>query len=412
MKRVLFSLLAVFAVGSLWADEVTVPPVEIPQGGVGIMSVNFKITSDIKYRDFQFDVNLPEGIDFVKNGAGVAQGENGDACSPYHKVTIGDRVLGFGFQAGITTDELLLKSGTLVNIQLTTTKDFENLPQELDATLTGVKVSVDASSEGATAYEAATIPFKIKIVENVVVLDENETELPAAAENVNVKVKRTIKANTWSTLCLPFDMTKVQFENVFGTDAKLAYFDEGAVTVEKGEGDAIENITIDFTIDDLSEGFTKCLPYVIKTSKDINEFPVDDVNIEPDEAVSKYYVGSKTKKWYGFYGTLHSGVQIPVDGLFLSENQFWYATESTKPLKGFRGYFKFDDVLTDKTKASTMLTFRVNGEVTAIDGINANQRVVEGVYDLQGRKVMVKDGDINNLQRGLYIINGKKVAIK
>ena len=143
---------------------------------------------------------------------------------------------------------------------------------------------------------------------------------------------------------------------------------------------------------------------------------MDDVNITPDEVNAKatYTTGNSRTgfKNYGFYGTLHSGVKIPVDGLFLSGNEFWYATENTKPLKGFRGYFKFDEVLSDKTKSASSMVFRVNGEVTAIDGINAEQRVTEGVYDLQGRKVMVKDGDINNLQRGLYIINGKKTVIK
>ena len=405
MKRVLFSLLAVFAVGSLWADEVTVPTVEIPQGGVGIMSVNFEITSDIKYRDFQFDVNLPEDIDFVRNEDNVAQGEKGDACTQYHAVTFGDRVLGFGYQAGITTDKLLLKSGTLVNIQLTTTKDFKNLPQELDATLTGVKVSVDASSEGASAYEVATIPFKIKIVENIVVLDEESTTAPVAVENTKVKVLRTINAGEWSTICLPFAMTAEQVATAFPeTTVELANF-TGVETINN-------NIKVKFaSVNPVAIEANH--PYIIRVSKAVSEFNVDDVDVDPQEAK---VTPVRKNSFIGTYiantilgGTKDSDID-PV--LFLSGGMF-YASWGTAKMKAFRGYFELNDlydVLTEDTNAK--ISIFVDDETTAIDGINANQRVVEGVYDLQGRKVMVKDGDINNLQRGLYIINGKKVAIK
>ena len=40
------------------------------------------------------------------------------------------------------------------------------------------------------------------------------------------------------------------------------------------------------------------------------------------------------------------------------------------------------------------------------------QHITEGVYDLSGRKIQLQDGDLNKLQKGVYIINGKKVTIK
>ena len=56
--------------------------------------------------------------------------------------------------------------------------------------------------------------------------------------------------------------------------------------------------------------------------------------------------------------------------------------------------------------------FIVDGEATSVDGIPSYQRVVEGVYDLSGRKIQLQDGDLNKLQKGVYIIDGKKVTIK
>lgn len=35
-----------------------------------------------------------------------------------------------------------------------------------------------------------------------------------------------------------------------------------------------------------------------------------------------------------------------------------------------------------------------------------------GVYDLQGRKMKIENNDLNSLQKGVYIIDGKKVTIK
>ena len=371
------------------------------------MSVNFKITSDIKYRDFQFDVNLPEGIDFVRNEDNVAQGEKGDACTQYHAVTFGDRVLGFGYQAGITTDKLLLKSGTLVNIQLTTTKDFKNLPQELDATLTGVKVSVDASSEGASAYEVATIPFKIIIVENMVVLDEEKSDPIATVSNTKVQVKRTINANEWSTICLPFAMDESQVKAAFGEDSevKLAEFIGCVRDDNKG------SLLLKFTC--IPSAIEANHPYLIKLNKDVTHekgFIVENVSIAPENEPTVEISGEDA--WFvGIYAPQLLGTsRQPV--LFISGNEFW-SSKGTATSKAFRGYFEIDglkDYLSVETGAK--IGFNVDDEVTAIEGINTNQRVVEGVYDLQGRKVMVKDGDINNLQRGLYIINGKKVAIK
>ena len=433
MKRVLFSLLAMFTVGSLWAqstveetdlsgfsDAFYNPATEVVQGKEALLPIYMK--SSAALTGCQVSIVLPKDVEFVEVGElnanryvknGILEGNVKDGVLTIFGAVVEDH----GFKAG---DDLLGYIKIKVSESMTT---GEYPVVYKDATMSGRRNVTDGVDGEAIVEKLDEVAISQEVTSKIIVtdrltLDENATEVPAAAENVNVKVKRTIKANTWSTLCLPFDMTAEQFKAVFGDDAKLAYFNSentATVTVEK-EGSNINNITINFTVDDLSLGFFGNYPYIIKLSKDITEFNVDDVNITPDEvnAKSTYTTGNSRTgiKNYGFYGTLHSGVKIPVDGLFLSGNEFWYATENTKPLKGFRGYFKFDEVLSDKTKSASSMVFRVNGEVTAIDGINAEQRVTEGVYDLQGRKVMVKDGDINNLQRGIYIINGKKVAIK
>ena len=86
--------------------------------------------------------------------------------------------------------------------------------------------------------------FTITIGEPVelrTVLDELSTEAPEAATGIDVRVRRTIKANEWSTLCLPFAMTAEQVTAAFGNEVKVGDFTGCTVDDETG------NITVNFT---------------------------------------------------------------------------------------------------------------------------------------------------------------------
>lgn len=50
--------------------------------------------------------------------------------------------------------------------------------------------------------------------------------------------------------------------------------------------------------------------------------------------------------------------------------------------------------------------------LTGISGVNATEGEPFDIYNLQGRKVKSKAYDLKGLPRGIYIINGKKVAVK
>ena len=256
------------------------------------------------------------------------------------------------------------------------------------------------------ANNGSDVTFKVKVLDKATdyfTLDENSTELPIARTGVNVKVKRTIKKDEWSTLCLPFDMTKEQVLNTFGDDVKLAYFED--YDVEK-EGSNVNTITVNFEEEDLSLGFSGNYPYLIKISKDVTEFTVDGVNIDPDEdnAVIEYTNGKNGNKKVVFgtcKGIYQANTTVPENSLFLNGNQFWYSTGKTK-MKAFRAYFTLDDILTDKSAGARI---NVTDETTGIKEVHGNTNA-EGTYDLQGRKVE------EPTNKGLYIVNGKKVVKK
>ena len=58
--------------------------------------------------------------------------------------------------------------------------------------------------------------------------------------------------------------------------------------------------------------------------------------------------------------------------------------------------------------ASATVTF---GDVTGIDGIQVEGEAFD-VYNLRGQKVRSNVTNFNGLQKGVYIVNGKKVMIK
>lgn len=242
---------------------------------------------------------------------------------------------------------------------------------------------------------ADDVTFKVNVV-NFLVLDETSTVAPVAAKGVNVKVKRTINANEWSTICLPFAMSEEQVKAAFGNDVELKNF--SSWSSETNTDDEIVSINVGFTSVSAIEANH---PYVIKVSTAISEFTVDGVNIDPDDA--EVVVG-KGKTKGTFYGNYVAGTAVPEENLFISGNKFYYSTGSTT-IKAFRGYFELRDVLEsyyDEAPSRVVFDF---GDVTGIQKISAQGQNDGIYYDLSGRRV-------EKPSKGVFIVNGKKVIIK
>ena len=239
---------------------------------------------------------------------------------------------------------------------------------------------------------------------NATVLDENSTTASTAAENVNLLVKRTINANEWSTICLPFAMTNAQVKTAFGSDVKLADFTSYVPTKE---GSDVVGLTINFKKVTAIEANH---PYMIKVSTKRTQFSIDNVTLAPTATPCKEYNNGQT---HGkFTGTYVADYEIPYNGndvnLFLSGNKLYYASSKTKHMKAYRASFWFSDILTTEgASARINMAFDDDAETT---GISLTPTLSEGEgawYDLQGRKL-----DKQPNAKGVYIHNGKKEVIK
>lgn len=380
MKRILICLLTFLSIGlNLQAQTVSVADIEALSSGE---TVQFKLhVSDVTaMTSMHFEVELPAtfsvtGVSATSDWAAMFSREGGVVGA----ISSSDNALkGEGDAATVSVS---IPPGTAVG--------------EYPVTIDNIRIN--------GAELGTPVVFNINVVaQHTVVLDELSTTAPENATGVNVTVKRTINANEWSTICLPFDMTEAKVKEIFGDDVQLAYFT--SYDVEK-DGTDVTSITINFEDDDLSEGFYANYPYLIKTSKDITEFSLT-TDITPDDVQESYSAGKGANKKSGkFIGTYQANTVVPENTLFLSGNNFWYSTGQTK-MKAFRAYFDFMDVLSEVENASSRVVMKWDDEQpTGISEIKHETQKNSQYYDLSGRRVVRPN-------KGVYIVDGKKTVIK
>ena len=445
MKKVLFFLFTLLAYGGNARAEVVVQTVtdavsvgdnnvvELKEGKEGVIYINVTPNGRI-FRDNEFDIVLPEGLDVVKVGDQIKAIVSED--QPINELDGSKR---YGVRAEVdnndtrrlifvlssSTGNFPLNDGVLLELYV---KPGETLVagDEVTGTMTGTndRILITSGDEGINGYSQAAFDFTIRIVEDLITFRDTETyEDFEPATKTNVKVLRAVKADTWNTICLPFAMSATQISEVFGSDAQVADFTgcEREINVDE----EVIGIKSTFEVVSSMEGHH---PYLLKVSNDFAKtaevgFTVNDVNVIKIPADGPwvevdYKVGKKTKENY------FVGLYSPTDNLlnengdpvvFISNNKFYIANGSTK-MKGFRGYFEFDELaeyMAYKGYQSNLSFFIDGEEVTDdIEGVNVNYQVIDGVYDLQGRLLKVENNDINSLKKGIYIINGKKVTVK
>ena len=412
MKKILISICMLFAMASNISadDSFSVENVTLPVNGEADVVVNYHLETGSTCSGYTFWLQLPEGLEFVtyvKNEKTYVTYTAGDCYDD--PPTITPNIDGGYLKVGCLTansDPLNKQEGTLVTFKV---KVSAGATLSVGDVLTANLVQGTISAESGAVHDVADASFSITIAAAAdlrTVLDETSTSVPAAATGVDVRVKRTINANEWSTICLPFAMTWAQVESAFGEDVQLADFVNYDITEE---GDDITGITINFTD---AFGIEANHPYIIKVSSAITEFTADGVDIDPDEenAYVEYNNGlsGKKKVIFGtFEGTLHAGKTLAENTLFLAENKFWYSAGSTV-IKGFRAYFDLTDVLSEVEGSGARIMMDINGEETALsEELRVKSEESSAWYTLNGLCL-----DKKPTTRGIYIHNGKKVVVK
>lgn len=405
MKKLflLFSMMALAFNAS--ADNVlVVDNVYIRPGGRATIAVKYDFESEL-ISGYQFDIQLPEGI----SRAGAAK--NGETIDPTW--TIGSNIVDeatrhFRFATfsygeddeGHASGNIPVADhqGVMVYIPI---KAAESLT---DGTVLQCRIFDAVLPENTGAdYKPEPITFDIIIDSNAGYFDLFETEevAPESANDVDARVYRTLTDGEWSTICLPFAMTEEQVKKAFGEGTEIGEFAEWD-TEENEDGDIIF-VNVEF---DPVTAIEANYPYIIKTTSAQYPFVVEGVNINAADKVEvEIRHGSRQRSY--MRGTYIANTIIPNNNVFLSGNKFWYSTGLTK-IKAFRAYFDLYDKLTSRENGAK-ISLIFDGTPTSIQGVSTLKEDNSEIYSVSGMNV---GKDASRLQRGVYIVNGKKVVKK
>lgn len=392
MKKFLLSLIALLGVVSANAQELSIADVEVVPGTQATFAIVMNNETEMLFRDSEFHFSFPAGISPV----GAAKGDQ--------DLIPGENLIDGDYRVAISDNSGKGIGGTFTVCYVTIEAEAGLAEGTYQATLTKAEMTAKPSAEVYDVIKKnyENITFNI-IVSNTVTLDENSTEVPGSYEGVNVLVKRSIKANQWSTICLPFAMTGDQVKAAFGDDVELADFNG----YELADEDEITSITVKFTNVDASSGLAANHPCIIKVSEAVSEFNVENVTLEPEEDPTIAAVKRTKKQWSEMTGTYVAGTVLENNTLFLSNNKFYYSKGNTK-MKGYRAFFDFYDVLAEVEAMD--VKFQIFDGTTLIENIKLVD-TAGAVYTVDG-KFIGRDVDLKKLQKGIYVIDGKKVAIK
>ena len=225
-----------------------------------------------------------------------------------------------------------------------------------------------------------------------VVLDETIAYNYRYAGTNTAKLTRTIYAG-FNTVMLPFSLNATEIEDIFGAGTLYAFTD-----ADGGMLNFTETTTLSANT-----------PYLFKANA------AEDLLLNAVVIPARTFVAATAAQVasagtdYNLVGTYTpftknadaNPIVVGADYILGADDNF-HLTTVKNALKAFRAYLKANEPTENPAKA---LRINLNGIETAIQSIDG-EKVHEGaIYNLAGQRV-------SKTQKGIYIQNGKKVAVK
>lgn len=412
--------------------------------GSGLTNISNLIDNDMNtYMTFPLGVDLNGAAVMVNVGKIVNQQQNAGKATEEEQSKQGQKIV-------LATNQLTLGLGVDLIKVLKVTTYLDDVKQE---ELTDWKVlGADVIGTGGKGYVSLVTkePFnKLKIEqvnpvkaantlqiggialtsninedgtstdcpEEYLVLDEDET-LDDERQNLTkatMVFHRTFTTGKWNSLILPVDMTADQVKAAFGADAKIARFNRLEDKWIYFETQAENNLHIE-----------KNVPYIIKPTKQptaVNRtynvggektkhinglvYTVTGIAYDDQTATLKHedteYTNGMTH-----YGSYENPTCVPADSYILHRSgDMVHTAVEHKNIKSYRTWLR------ETTPSGETLQMRVeqnDGPSTGIKVIEETAKNANAVYNVNGMRM--NSSNTNNLPKGVYIINNKKVVIK
>ena len=323
--------------------------------------------------------------------------------------------------------------------------------------------SQDADADAWTCFDNFKIEY-LGTPEHELILDEDQTDgayINAQAQDDNktlqksiVYLHRTMNAGKWNSLVLPISLTVGQVKSIFGDQVHISEFkgaydknhpqriifdpitanrnDPDAIAIEEGklylvkptadgsmpEGQPEKKFTYNGNTISVTNYYT-IVGVTFKQQKDVK-----DINYSARVIGTTGNEDFDTKQQVQFVGTyvkcFDTNNNIPANSYVLNGNNkggtagLWYYRTVSTNTRGFRGWLQ-----SVQGQASKVFEYeiegvveQVNGNTTAIDGIEAAQQHSANIYNLNGQLVRQGATSTEGLPSGLYIVGGKKLVVK
>jgi len=96
------------------------------------------------------------------------------------------------------------------------------------------------------------------------------------------------------------------------------------------------------------------------------------------------------------------------DNYVLSNNMIYAVGDDGANINPYRAYIQIAG-----GSGARSLVFFVDEETTAIEGLNSERATTVGnIYNLNGQLVRKNADNLNGLQKGIYIVGGKRITVK
>ena len=236
--------------------------------------------------------------------------------------------------------------------------------------------------------------------------------------NASTMLKRNMTLDQWNTLVLPVDMSSAQLKAAFGDLVQLAQLS------------ALNGTVLDFTSVDLSKDnpLTAGHIYIIKPQQSP---VVNSVTIRADGTAETvkgpfYNIGRHSYKdlkpsdlsvpeyptddgEMTAHGT-YVNTKCPPGSYVLSHGNMYHIKKET-PVKGFRCWFTFNG------NAPKIVSLAIDGIAegalpTGLEDLVDTRLQPSDIYNANGQLVRRGATTLDGLPKGVYIVNGKKIAVQ
>lgn len=213
-------------------------------------------------------------------------------------------------------------------------------------------------------------------------------------QHVDVTLQRSLVAQEWNTLCLPFPLHADQVSALWGEGTRVAEY----------TGDTGDKLLFT-TCEHIEAG----VPYVLNPERvrEDNTYRVEGIDIISwDRGNRSRETVADGTRFIGFYGP----TIVPANAYVFGDGDRMYCLETDMGANGFRGYFQSND----PQAADRNLGWTVEDqEVTSVpQTAPVVSRPADGAVFNAGGQLVRRKGSAEPLAPGLYIVNGIKIIVK